>query len=257
MPNGGRGDGDDAAAFDDRCLAQTLELAARGGRTVHPDPLVGSIVVGPDPGGEGATSRILGRGYHAVRGGAHAEPGALAEASERVIGATLYCSLEPCGYEAPGKRQPSCAHAIVNAGISRVVIGQVDPHPRVRGGGVRVLREAGIRVDIAADPLPFWLADPVYVTTMWLGRPFIHAVSSEASRWDGAGPVVYEYAVSAEAAVAVPEALAAVPDDARSILLYSPDPAGLCLAGGQHVDMVDGRPQPGWAAALAAASSQR
>lgn len=153
---------------DHQCLAETLRLAAQGDDAVHPDPLVGSVIVSRDD-----RITLVGRGFHARCGGPHAEPIALAEAGHRAVGATLYCNLEPCGYESMEKRQPACVNAIIKSGIERVVIGQIDPHPMVRGDGVLDLRRAGIHVDIWPDPMPFWLANPTYNTLLWLGRPFV------------------------------------------------------------------------------------
>lgn len=119
-----------------------------------------------------AADAVVGRGYHVTLGGPHAEPVALADAGVRATGATLYCNLEPCGYDAPGKRHPPCTRAIIEARIGRVVVGQLDPHPRVRGTGLDRLREAGIEVAVAADPQLFWLVNADYCTRHTLGRPF-------------------------------------------------------------------------------------
>ncbi len=152
--------------LDQRFLEETLRLARQAQGAVEPDPLVGAIVVDPD------TDTIIGRGYHATHGGPHAEPLALVDAGARATGATLFCNLEPCGYDAPEKRHPPCTGAIIEAGIGRVVVGQIDPHPRVRGSGVASLREAGIDVAISADPRLFWFINADYTTRHALGRPF-------------------------------------------------------------------------------------
>jgi diaminohydroxyphosphoribosylaminopyrimidine deaminase/5-amino-6-(5-phosphoribosylamino)uracil reductase len=132
-------------------LDAALALARTAGPSIEPDPYVGAIVVDP----EGA---VVGRGCHARFGGLHAEPIALAEAGERARGATLYCTLEPCCYDAPEKRQPPCTKAVIDAGVARVVIGAIDPHPRVNGSGVEALRAAGIDAVVAGLPERF-LAD--------------------------------------------------------------------------------------------------
>ena len=54
-----------------------------------------------------------------------------------------YSTLEPCAFHG---RTPACAHAIVARKIARVVIAMRDPHPRVDGAGVRILREGGVEV---------------------------------------------------------------------------------------------------------------
>jgi diaminohydroxyphosphoribosylaminopyrimidine deaminase/5-amino-6-(5-phosphoribosylamino)uracil reductase len=93
-------------------------------------------------------TRTLGEGFHAQRGGAHAETAALISSGEDARGATLYVTLEPCAHHG---LTPPCAHAVVAAGIARVVIGALDPNPRTAGRGVAILREAGIETLVAGD----------------------------------------------------------------------------------------------------------
>jgi diaminohydroxyphosphoribosylaminopyrimidine deaminase/5-amino-6-(5-phosphoribosylamino)uracil reductase len=141
---------------DEGHLAEALALAMSADATIAPDPYVGCVIVAPD-------GSVVGRGVHGTHGGPHAEPQALAAAGEQARDATLYCTLEPCGYDAPVKRHPPCTRAIIGAGVSRVVVGMVDPHPRVRGSGIDVLRAAGIRVQLSADQRPYRRLNAAYV----------------------------------------------------------------------------------------------
>ena len=120
---------------DDRYMARALELAREGLGTTWPNPMVGAVVVRDD--------RILCEGYHRIAGGPHAEVDALARVDGPVDGATLYVNLEPCCHRA---RTGPCTAAVIEAGITRVVIGTCDPNPEVAGCGVDALREAGIEV---------------------------------------------------------------------------------------------------------------
>jgi pyrimidine deaminase RibD-like protein len=224
------------SAIDEQLLSQTLELATRDRGRAHPDPFVGSLIASAD-GGD-----VVGRGSHSRYGGTHAEPLAIVEAGERVIGATLYCNLEPCSYEAQDKRQPPCTRAIISAGITRVVIGQIDPHPRVRGDGVRRLREAGIHVDLSPDPLPFWRTNPVFTTVMSLGRPFVHVLTRPDRDIDDA-LLHYEQVTSCGS-------VERLSTSARSILIRCADPRRVSLPAGWQVDFIDGRPTEQWGAAL-------
>lgn len=141
------------SSADRAFLLRTIELAQRGGEAVRPNPKVGAVIArraNPPETGY-AEMRVLGEGWHAVYGGPHAETVALEAAREAagaaaVRGATLYCSLEPCSFTAPDKHQPPCTRAIIASGIARVVIGMIDPNPRVSGNGVAQLRAAGIEV---------------------------------------------------------------------------------------------------------------
>ena len=120
---------------DEEFMKLALRLARKGLGRTRPNPPVGSVVV---KGG-----RIAGKGYHKKAGTPHAEVVALGEAGKRAEGATLYVTLEPCCHHG---RTPPCVDAIIRAKIKRVVIGSVDPNPRVSGKGIEALRRAGIEV---------------------------------------------------------------------------------------------------------------
>lgn len=102
----------------------------------HPNPRVGALVVSP----EGV---ILGEGAHVEPGTPHAEPLALAAAGVMAKGATMVVTLEP---HAHFGRTPPCTDAIIEAGITRVVVGRRDPNPEVSGKGVDRLKAAGIEI---------------------------------------------------------------------------------------------------------------
>ncbi|MDQ7006835.1 MAG: bifunctional diaminohydroxyphosphoribosylaminopyrimidine deaminase/5-amino-6-(5-phosphoribosylamino)uracil reductase RibD [Acidobacteriota bacterium] len=123
-------------------LERAVELALRAGRATAPNPRVGAVLVAGD--------RVVGEGWHQRAGEAHAEALALARAGEAARGATAYVSLEPCAHHG---RTPACVEALVAAGVRRVVVGAVDPDPRVRGRGIEELRRAGIEVSLARDTM--------------------------------------------------------------------------------------------------------
>lgn len=151
-------------------LSNTIALAERGRGSVSPNPMVGAIVVHNDT--------VIATGYHSAYGGLHAEAVALDRAGPAARGSTLYCNLEPCSYTAPQKHQPPCTRRIVAAGVRRVVIGQLDPNPRVRGDGVAQLRRAGIEVVIARRSERFWRLNDAFNTWMALRRPLVHLVAA-------------------------------------------------------------------------------
>ncbi|MFH1754752.1 MAG: bifunctional diaminohydroxyphosphoribosylaminopyrimidine deaminase/5-amino-6-(5-phosphoribosylamino)uracil reductase RibD, partial [Candidatus Latescibacterota bacterium] len=84
-------------------------------------------------------------GYHRRSGSAHAEVIALHEAGARSLNGTLYVSLEPCSHHG---KTPPCVDRIIAGGIRRVVVGTLDPDPRVSGRGVQILTDHGIQVDV-------------------------------------------------------------------------------------------------------------
>jgi diaminohydroxyphosphoribosylaminopyrimidine deaminase / 5-amino-6-(5-phosphoribosylamino)uracil reductase len=119
-----------------RLAIEEAELA-RG--STGDNPWVGCVIVN-------ARGELLGRGHTLGPGEDHAEVAAARDAQVRghnVVGATLYSTLEPCSFHG---RTPACATSIAERGIARVVIGMRDPHPRVNGAGVLILRNAGVEV---------------------------------------------------------------------------------------------------------------
>ncbi|MGB5848891.1 MAG: bifunctional diaminohydroxyphosphoribosylaminopyrimidine deaminase/5-amino-6-(5-phosphoribosylamino)uracil reductase RibD [Ignavibacteriaceae bacterium] len=123
--------------FDEEYLNRCFELAAKGTGTVTPNPLVGAVIV--------KNGKVIGEGYHKKYGEAHAEVDALNNSTEDAGGATLYCNLEPCCHIK--KQTPPCVPLIINNGISRVVISNLDPNPEVNGEGLKKLTAAGITVE--------------------------------------------------------------------------------------------------------------
>lgn len=127
---------------DKRWLAAAAGLASRARPLSRPNPAVGAILV--------ADGAVIGRGWTHAGGRPHAEALALEQAGNAAEGATLYVTLEPCAHESA--RGPDCTGSIINAGVSRVVIGVEDPDPRTAGSGIARLRKAGIQAELANDP---------------------------------------------------------------------------------------------------------
>jgi diaminohydroxyphosphoribosylaminopyrimidine deaminase/5-amino-6-(5-phosphoribosylamino)uracil reductase len=148
-------------------MQRALAQAATVRSTTAPNPWVGSVVVPPDPGPDGA--RVFA-GATAPPGGPHAEVTALAEAGAAARGATLYVTLEPCAHHG---RTPPCTDAIIAAGVARVVVGIEDPDDRVAGRGIAALRSAGIdvTVGVAADEVAEQLAP--YLKHRTTGLPWV------------------------------------------------------------------------------------
>jgi diaminohydroxyphosphoribosylaminopyrimidine deaminase/5-amino-6-(5-phosphoribosylamino)uracil reductase len=174
------------AEYMDRALA----LAARARGCTTPNPLVGAIVVT-------AEGVVVGSGYHAEAGGPHAEADALRAAGPSARGATLYCTLEPCCHTG---QTPPCVDAIIEAGISRVVMAVEDPNPRVAGGGARRLREHGVRMHAGVGRDEAVRLNQPFFSAMRRQRPFV--IAKIATSLDGrvaAGPGMRTHMTSAAA----------------------------------------------------------
>jgi len=154
-------------------IERALFLAAQGRGRTSPNPMVGAVIVSPD-------GVIVGQGFHARAGRAHAEVRALDMAGPRARGATLYCTLEPCVHV--GRTGP-CAPRIVEAGIRRVVVSIADPNPLVAGRGLAYLREHGIAVEVGPGAAAAARLNQAFFTVMREGRPFV--VLKAAASLDG------------------------------------------------------------------------
>ena len=120
-------------------MRRALALARLGWGRVHPNPMVGAVVL--------AGEEIVGEGYHREWGREHAERIALDAAGPEARGATVVVTLMPCAHRG---KQPPCTEALISAGVARVVAATDDPDP-VAAGGAAALRAAGIAV--ATGPL--------------------------------------------------------------------------------------------------------
>ncbi len=128
---------------DQKWMWSCLKIAAQGQGVTAPNPMVGSVII--------KDGRLIGSGFHPKAGQPHAEVFAIANAQdnfESTIGATLYVNLEPCNHFG---RTPPCTEAIIKAGISRVLVGMIDPDVRVSGKGCDRLMKAGIEVIVGVE----------------------------------------------------------------------------------------------------------
>jgi len=167
---------------DKAYLAAAIDIARQGLYTTSPNPRVGCLLV--------KDGHVIGRGAHMRAGGPHAEVVALHEAGEQAQGACAYVSLEPCC--AHGRTGP-CAEALIEAGIKRVVSALVDPDPRMKGRGLKRLREAGVSV-VSARLAAAMHLNQGYLHRMQQGLPWVRlkmalsmdgksAMASGESQW--------------------------------------------------------------------------
>ena len=163
-------------------VQRAIGLAMNGRGRVEPNPMVGCVLA--------RDGRVVGEGWHARFGGPHAEPNALADCrarGESPAGATAFVTLEPCCHE--GKKTPPCAPALIEAGVARVVVGCLDPNPRVNGGGVAVLRAAGVAVDLAPEDLAAECRQLIapFLAGVSYGRPYVTLKWAESANGRVAG----------------------------------------------------------------------
>ncbi|WP_338461260.1 bifunctional diaminohydroxyphosphoribosylaminopyrimidine deaminase/5-amino-6-(5-phosphoribosylamino)uracil reductase RibD [Synechococcus elongatus IITB7] len=146
---------------DRQYMQRCLELAAQAAGQTAPNPMVGCVIVQGE--------EVVGEGFHPAAGQPHAEVFALRQAGDRARGATLYVNLEPCNHYG---RTPPCSEAVVAAGLKRVVVGMVDPDPRVAGGGIARLQQAGIDVTVGVKQAACEQLNEAFVWRVTQRRPF-------------------------------------------------------------------------------------
>ncbi|WP_019506447.1 bifunctional diaminohydroxyphosphoribosylaminopyrimidine deaminase/5-amino-6-(5-phosphoribosylamino)uracil reductase RibD [Pleurocapsa sp. PCC 7319] len=147
--------------FDAQMMRKCLQLAQGAAGKTSPNPLVGSVIV--------KDGKIIGEGFHPGVGQPHAEVFALRDAGEQAQGATVYVNLEPCNHYG---RTPPCSDALIKAKVAKVVTGMVDPDPRVSGGGIKKLRDAGIEVIVSIEEAACRQLNEAFIHRIQHQQPF-------------------------------------------------------------------------------------
>ena len=150
------------SAIDHAFMARALQLARHGLFTTTPNPRVGCVLVRDE--------RVVGEGWHAKAGEAHAEVNALRAADDLARGATAYVTLEPCAHFG---RTPPCIDALRAAGVARVVAAMQDPNPQVAGKGLAALGVTGIDVSSGLMETEARELNIGFVSRMTRGRPWL------------------------------------------------------------------------------------
>ncbi len=147
---------------DHRFMAQALRLAERGLYSASPNPRVGCVIV--------RDGQVVGEGWHERAGTPHAEIHALQQAGEKMRGATVYVTLEPCSHHG---RTPPCADALIAADVTRVVAAMRDPNPQVAGQGMARLARTGIQVEVGLMETQALEMNIGFVSRMTRDRPWV------------------------------------------------------------------------------------
>lgn len=158
----------------DMFMLAAIEEAKKGSGKTFTNPLVGAAIV--------KNGQIVSLGAHLRFGEAHAEVNAIhnCKSPEDLFNSTLYVTLEPCNHQG---KQPPCTRAIIDSGIKKVVIGQLDPNPLVAGKGAAFLQKHGIQVLIGIEEERCRELNPFYNYFFENKRPYI--VLKQAVSLDG------------------------------------------------------------------------
>jgi len=145
-------------------MSRCIELALKGGGTVSPNPMVGSVIV--------CNGVIIGEGFHEIYGAPHAEVNAIASVADQELlrRSTLYVNLEPCSHFG---KTPPCSDLIIEKGIPRVVVGCRDPFVSVAGKGIAKLLAAGIEVTEGVLEAECMKLNEAFIKSHTSGLPFV------------------------------------------------------------------------------------
>ncbi|MFK0089725.1 bifunctional diaminohydroxyphosphoribosylaminopyrimidine deaminase/5-amino-6-(5-phosphoribosylamino)uracil reductase RibD [Pseudomonas sp. NPDC090755] len=151
--------GGNHSGFDDRdsvFMGLALEQGRQALPGCLPNPPVGCVIV--------RKGSVVANGFTQPPGKHHAEAMALSQLENGLGDLTAYVTLEPCSFTG---RTPSCALALVSAGIASVHVAMLDPAPRNAGAGIEILRKAGLKVTVGLlqdqaryDLLPYLYEKP-------------------------------------------------------------------------------------------------
>lgn len=148
-------------SFDQEMMRKAIQLAKQALGQTAPNPLVGAVIV--------KEGQIIGEGFHPGAGQPHAEIFALRNAAEQARGATIYVNLEPCAHYG---RTPPCTKALIEAGITKVFVGMIDPDTRVCGKGIQQLEDAGIEVIVGVEEAECSKLNEAFIHRIRFSQPF-------------------------------------------------------------------------------------
>ncbi|MDP3314201.1 bifunctional diaminohydroxyphosphoribosylaminopyrimidine deaminase/5-amino-6-(5-phosphoribosylamino)uracil reductase RibD [Lutibacter sp.] len=148
----------------EKYINRCIHIAKNGIGNTYPNPLVGSVIV--------LNNKIIGEGWHQKSGGHHAEVEAINDVSDKNLlrKATIYVNLEPCSHFG---KTPPCANLIIEKGIKKVVIGSLDPNPKVGGKGVKYLQDNGCEVVVGVLEKECLELNKRFFTVHIKNRPFV------------------------------------------------------------------------------------
>jgi diaminohydroxyphosphoribosylaminopyrimidine deaminase/5-amino-6-(5-phosphoribosylamino)uracil reductase len=145
-------------------MRKAMILAQRGLGLTSPNPMVGALLV--------KNGKIIAQGWHRRCGGDHAEIVALKKAGAKARGCRLYVTLEPCSHYG---RTPPCVQQIIAAGIREVYVGMIDPNPLNNGKSIRLLKKAGVKVEVGFLPEKLQRLNEAFVKYITTRMPFVTA----------------------------------------------------------------------------------
>jgi diaminohydroxyphosphoribosylaminopyrimidine deaminase/5-amino-6-(5-phosphoribosylamino)uracil reductase len=147
---------------DKKYMELAIKLAEKGRGSTNPNPMVGTVITKNDS--------IISSGYHKQAGLPHAEIEAINNSSQPLEDSTMYVTLEPCTFQG---KTPPCVNEIVKHQFKEIIIGCIDPNPKVNGRGIKFLKKAGIKTRVGLLKEKIKLQNEVFFKQIKTGIPFV------------------------------------------------------------------------------------
>jgi diaminohydroxyphosphoribosylaminopyrimidine deaminase/5-amino-6-(5-phosphoribosylamino)uracil reductase len=147
---------------DKKYMELAIKLAEKGRGSTNPNPMVGTVIT--------KNGRIISSGYHKQAGLPHAEIEAINNSSQSLEDSTMYVTLEPCTFQG---KTPPCVNEIVKHQFKEIIVGCIDPNPKVNGRGIKFLKKAGIKTRIGLLKEKIELQNEVFFKQIRAGIPFV------------------------------------------------------------------------------------
>ncbi len=164
-------------------MKSAIKLAEKGRGKTNPNPMVGTVIV--------KGNKVISTGYHRQAGLPHAEIEAIKNSIEPLENSTMYVTLEPCTFQG---KTPPCTREIIKYNFKEIVIGCIDPNPRVNGKGIKFLKDKGLKIRYGLLKDKIKVQNEVFFKQIKTGIPFVCckiassidgklATKSSDSRW--------------------------------------------------------------------------
>ena len=157
----------------DLLMRKAIEISAPYKYLVKPNPMVGALIV--------KDGKILAEGAHKKFGEAHAEVNCFNSLKEKIEeDHVMICTLEPCNHYG---KTPPCTKKIIESGIKKIIIGSLDPNPKVAGTGIKTLKDAGLEVSYGVLEKEVRELNKFFFFKHENGRPFITIKIASSADW--------------------------------------------------------------------------
>lgn len=145
-------------------MDRALQLAKNGLGDVSPNPMVGCVIVN--------NNIVIGEGWHQKFGEPHAEVNAINAIEDKSLlkESIVYVSLEPCSFHG---KTPACSELLIRSNVKKIIIGALDPNPKVSGNGLKTLESNGISVEQGVLEKEAIELNKRFFINQKLKRPFI------------------------------------------------------------------------------------